>query len=1238
MNKVSHIFMVSKNKVLQIFKASPTPVSILKAKNNKFIYVQVNTAYEKLTGKTESTLLGNSLFDVFTSRDSNGETTGAPQLLKSFQKVLKNKSTDIIDHIRYDIEISAGDIREMYFKVENTPVLDDEGEVEFIINTAIDISSQVISDRINRLMLDNTEDSFIYINKKLIIERFNSLFEENYESIFGVKIKKGDSILDYASKDRKEIVKGIYKQVFEGSTIVSNLKFDTLDGEKRYFTIKYKPAYDQQNNIIGSFISLLEKTAEQKAKIELEKNEAHFRALVENGSDVLFILKPDGNPKYISPSIKNVLGYTVDEAMSLNMTNSVHPDDLEMMMQEIGKCLAKPGEPMQVPPARLKDKQGEWHWFEGTLTNMLHDPAIEGIVDNFREVTERIEAEKDILDSKNKYQSLIQSINGIIWEDDPETLELTFLSAQCEQILGFSPKEWLNDKGFWKKHLHPNDRKRISKLYKQRAKVGQDFELEYRFKNASEEYVWIRDFITVENRKGSPAIVRGLMIDITEEKELKDNLDEAYKLAQIGTWEYDLKNRKISLSNIVKEILEVEDEGKGLSVILSVHEDNENRKRFKSVLKKTIREGSAYDEEFRIISGKGKVKWIRSLGKADLLGNKTVRIFGSVQDITERKRVEQEREFERLNKHALINSTNDLLWSIDKNFNLITANHAFTEGVKEQIGIPISTGQSVFKVIDLRTGYGRAWKTNYERALKGEVFRLETYEPNAGEKIRYWHETTFNPIYEGNEITGVACFSRNITHSKEAEIKLRVAEEKYKNVVEHSTNMFYQHDLEGVLTYVSPKSTKFLGYSPEEAKKHWTEFLTDNPINQIGEQRTLTALKTGEVQPTYEIELRRKDGSLFWVEVNEAPLLKNGAVIGIVGSLTNITERKEAKNLLELSEKRYKALAQEGSELIGILDKEFKFKYIGPAQGMNYDAYLGTNSFCHIHPDDRSKIEEALKKISSEKRMVLPIYRLKDLKGKYHWVETIMTDLLDEPAIEGYVVNSRNVNERVKNEEGVRASLNEKETLLAEIHHRVKNNLAVASGMLQLQAFETVNKDLQDKLFDSVLKIKTMATVHELLYQSNSFTQVDFSENIKKLIENIEYTHQDELGTKVGVETECENIKLNINMAIPASLIVNEVITNCYKHAFVGRKTGKIKITVSKKEQFIELKVEDDGIGLPFNFNPQNQSSLGLHLIDVLNMQIEGVYNFSSDKKGTSFKMKFPISENKTGIGNAGLI
>jgi len=171
------------------------------------------------------------------------------------------------------------------------------------------------------------------------------------------------------------------------------------------------------------------------------------------------------------------------------------------------------------------------------------------------------------------------------------------------------------------------------------------------------------------------------------------------------------------------------------------------------------------------------------------------------------------------------------------------------------------------------------------------------------------YQTTLRPIFDkGGKLSHVSIYAKNVTEKIIAEKALKESEEKLRNIIENSTNMFYSHTVNHVLNYVSPQAKNILGYLPEEAMINWTNFTTDNPINKKGYEYTQKAIDTGVTQPTFELELYHKNGEKVWVEVHEAPIVKNKKTTLIVGALTNISERKKAEQKLKESEKMFSTI------------------------------------------------------------------------------------------------------------------------------------------------------------------------------------------------------------------------------------------------------------------------------------------------------------------------------------------
>lgn len=380
-----------------------------------------------------------------------------------------------------------------------------------------------------------------------------------------------------------------------------------------------------------------------------------------------------------------------------------------------------------------------------------------------------------------------------------------------------------------------------------------------------------------------------------------------------------------------------------------------------------------------------------------------------------------------------------------------------------------------------------------------------------------------------------------------------------------------------------------------------------------------------------ELQIISGKGDERWIRAAGHPEYEDGVCTRFYGISQNVTDRRQAEEGLQQSERRFKALVQDGSDLISIVDAEGNYKYVSPTSesvlGIPPEEFIGQNAHEYVHKDDQERVFSHLSTLRyKESRQVKP-YRFMDSTGNWRWLETTVTNLTEDPAVGGYVTNSRDITERQKQQQEIMNSLREKETLLAEIHHRVKNNLAVITGMLQLQAFNEENEAVLTRLNDCIGRVHTMADIHEQLYQSKSFSQLDFGKKIRQLVLNIQKTFQNDI--PVDIFFRCDPVKLSISQALPCSLILNEIITNIFKHAFVNCDKGTVEIILKSADKSgrITLQVSDNGTGLPDDFGSRDQSSMGMTLIDLFSKQLKADHKFKSPGQGSVFTLSFEKEE-----------
>jgi two-component sensor histidine kinase len=203
-------------------------------------------------------------------------------------------------------------------------------------------------------------------------------------------------------------------------------------------------------------------------------------------------------------------------------------------------------------------------------------------------------------------------------------------------------------------------------------------------------------------------------------------------------------------------------------------------------------------------------------------------------------------------------------------------------------------------------------------------------------------------------------------------------------------------------------------------------------------------------------------------------------------------------------------------------------------------------------------------------------------------------------------------------------SLSEKETLLKEIHHRVKNNLQIISGLLEKQANSAADDITKRLLREGQDRVFSMALVHQNLYQSENLNAIEIKSYLEMLTKHVSQSHTDR-DKIIAVNMDVDDSKVNIDTAIPLGLILNELITNAYKYAFEGRKTGAITIGFHQNLKYLHFSVKDNGVGLPFDFDVRKTQSLGMNLVRGLVRQLDGKLDFRSNREGVVFEVTCPI-------------
>ena len=599
-----------------------------------------------------------------------------------------------------------------------------------------------------------------------------------------------------------------------------------------------------------------------------------------------------------------------------------------------------------------------------------------------------------------------------------------------------------------------------------------------------------------------------------------------------------------------------------------------------------------------------------------------------------RKTQRQLMRAERFNR-SIIESSIDMIMAFDVDGNIIQFNHAAS----------VEFGMTAEDAMQLK-GYDFLENSSDLESILADLKKQRYY---AGEVAgRRSSEEVFQMLIsiaalqnEAGEDTGYVLVGRDITDIRLAEQELRRSEERYRDILDNASDLVFLVDEQGRVTYANPAFYSILGYEGRALRKIRIQDIAEAPQGEVSEN-----WKEWLIGDRNELTFRSSKGeSMKMLGGGSIQTNAKGELVGLRCIYLNVSEmRAYQRSALVQSAKLESIFNSTRYLLMFTIDKDLRITSVNQnvvdvlKEQFDFDTIVGT------------PIIELLKEVVSEEfykgqfqlfvraaqgvqqQFELPLVNQKE---EVVWYQLFINPVQYDEGTKELSCIAYDITERKEIDNQIREALKEKEILLQEVHHRVKNNLQVISSMLNLQRRFVDDAKMLEVLDESQNRISTMSFIHESLYKNSDFSSIGFSDYLQRLTQNLihSYSH---VTTGVELTTKLDDVHINLKQAIPCGLIVNELVSNCLKYAFKGREEGKIFLRVERVDEKLEIQVADNGVGLPEDFEFETNESLGVYLVQALTDQLDGTltvdnkhrYNTLEWTDGASFLVSFtPLTE-----------
>jgi PAS domain S-box-containing protein len=493
-------------------------------------------------------------------------------------------------------------------------------------------------------------------------------------------------------------------------------------------------------------------------------------------------------------------------------------------------------------------------------------------------------------------------------------------------------------------------------------------------------------------------------------------------------------------------------------------------------------------------------------------------------------------------------------------------------------------------------------------------------------------ERDFIPLVSAAGHAGNLWLYRDVTERRQSEERLDEAERQYRTTMNSMSDAIHVVDKDLTVLLFNETFREWnrrLGLQEDVIGKPLPQVFPFLPATVFEEYRRVFA--SGQVLCTED--LTDVHGTEIFTETRKIPVIEHSRVVRVITVIRDITERTRTEAALRKSEERLKLAMDATSD--GLFDWNLQSgeAYFSPRYYLmlGYDPGEWPANLESVksrtHADDRDTFQRTIAEYFEDRRQNHELeFRIRAKSGEWRWILSrgkVVEHLPDGSPLR-MVGTHVDITDRKQAERLIQKNLKEKELLLKEIHHRVKNNLNVITSLLNLQSSQLTNRAQAVEAFrESRDRIRSMALVHTKLYESNDFSRIPFDGYVQAVVTELLKAYPVTCGIKI--DFQLDDVSLDISTAVPCGLILNELVTNAVKHAFHARRRGKLTVVLKqRKDGRVLLTVSDDGVGLPKSFDPKKSRSFGMQLIAMLAEQLNATLSILR-RNGASVTLELPV-------------